>query len=235
MFNEDEAGSRLWRRYAQSDLLATAIRTGLSVAGPVGAIVGEFITEFVPARRVDRLHDWIEKLDDRLKGVEEEFKQRLASSNDFAALAEQAAVSAVRTGSSDHRADLAHLLKHGLSKSNAEMIGEQALMSLRDRLNDAQVIILMAYGNFKQTFGDAEFGAFSKAHPGLFSVSPPMFGSSPDEGRRWTMVNHYESELATLGLLHDTQGVVKPGPDRQYAITSLGILLLQAIGRYRDP
>ena len=234
MFKQEPA-SEWWRKYTQQDLLASAIRTGLSVAGPAGAIVAEFITEFVPAQRVDRLHDFVEQLDDRLRGVEAQFKERLASSSGFAALAEQASVSAVRTASTEHRADLAELLKHGLSRSEAEMLQEEALLSLRDRINDAQVLILMAYGNFKRTMGDTELKAFHDAHPGVFDVRSPDSGRSAEHKQRWTMLEHYEADLNALGLLRDTEGIAKSGPRRRYQITDLGRLLLEAIGRYRDP
>ena len=170
-----------------------------------------------------------------MKGLEEQFIERLTSSAGFAALTEQASLSAVRTASAEHRKDLAELLKHGLSRSDAEMVEEQALMSLRDRLNDAQVVILMAYGSFKRTFGDTALNEFQAAHPGVFDLSPPDSGSSPDDSRRWTMLEHYERELNALGLLRDTEGVVKSGPRRKYQITNLGRLLLEAIGRFRDP
>jgi len=225
----------LWRKYTQQDLLAATIRVGLSLTGPLGAIAAEFITEFIPQQRIDRLTDFVEKLAEVLKESDEQFKERLSSSNGFAALAEQVAVSAVRTASTDHRADLAELLKHGLSSSEAEMLEEQALLSLRDRINDAQVLLLMNYSNFKPTLRDGERSAFQQMHSGLFSINPPPRGSSTEDQRRWTMREHYESELATLGLLRDTEGIAKSGPQRKYEITSLGRLLLQAIGRYRDP
>ena len=68
-----------------------------------------------------------------------------------------------------------------LLRDDAEALEEQALLRLRDRLNDAQVILLMSYGNFRRTMGDMELRAFWDAHPGLFGVHPPTFGSSEEE------------------------------------------------------
>jgi hypothetical protein len=232
---ENESSSDLLRQFTQQDILARSIRVGLSLAGPVGGLIGEFLTEFVPGQRVDRLHDFVEKLADRLAGIEEQFKERLATSSGFAALAEQATLSAVRTASDEHRTDLSELIKHGLSQSDAAMIAEEALLRLRDRLNDVQVLLLMSYGNFRRVMGDAELKAFQDAHPGVFSPSPPTKDSPDDERRRWTMREHYESEIEALGLLRDTEGIAKSGARRKYQITPLGRLLLEAIGRYRDP
>lgn len=230
-----EPDGDLLRRFTQEDLLASGIRVALGLAGPVGTIVGEFLTQFVPAQRLDRLRDFVERLHERLDGLEDQFKERLVSTPAFAALTEEASVAAVSTPSDDHRQDLAALLHHGLSRDAAELLEEHALLSLRNRITDAQVIILMSYGNFRRTMGDTELKQFWDAHPGLFSVHPPTMTSSANERRRWTMREHYEAELESLRLLKDTEGVIKSGRQRHYEITALGRLLLQAIGRHRDP
>ncbi len=216
-------------------MLAAGIRVALGVAGPVGTIVGEFLTHFVPWQRMDRLQQFVECLAERMTGIEERFKDRVTSDPAFAALAEEASVSAVSTASDEHRKDLAAVLRHGLSREEAEMLEEQALLRIRNRLNDAQVILLMSYGNFRRTMGDTELKEFWDAHPGLFDVHPPAMNSSSEQRRRWTMKEHYESELEALGLLRDTEGTIKSGRTRKYQISSLGLLLLEAIGRYRDP
>lgn len=232
---ERHSGDELLRRFTQEDMLASGIRTALGLAGPIGTVVGEFLTQFVPAQRIDRLQHFVECLHERLDDLEVRFKERLAASPSFAALAEEACVSAVRTASDHHRRDLAALLRHGLSRDDAEMLEEQALLRLRTRVSDAQVVLLMSYGNFRRTMGNAELKQFWDQHPGLFDVHPPSMSSSAEERRRWTMKEHYEAELESLGLLRDTEGVAKSGRPRKYEITPLGRLLLEAIGRYRDP
>ncbi len=231
----DQNPGALLRKFTQEDLLASGVRVALGIAGPVGTIVGEFLTQFVPAQRVDRLVDFVERLHERLGGLEEDFKARLASTPGFAALAEDTAVAAVRTASAEHRRDLAALLVHGLSRADAEMIEEHALLELRNRLNDVQVILLMSYGNFRRMMTDPELEQFWGAHPGIFAVMPPTMTSSADERRQFTMKEHYEAGLESVGLLRDTEGVAKSTGQRRYEITPLGRLLLEAIGRYRDP
>jgi hypothetical protein len=231
LFNEPiPLGSPL-QTWSQDDVLATSIRLALSVTGPLGAIAGEFLTQFVPAQRIDRLRDFVEKLEERLTGLEEKFKERLSVSPGYAALAEEVSLAAVRTASGEKRQDLAAILQHGLSRDEGELLEEAALLSLRERLNDAQVLILMSYGNFKRTLGDKELDTFRKTHSSVFDVQPPTMQASEEERRRWAMHEHYESQLEALGLLRDTEGVVKSGPGRKYQITTLGRLLLQSIGR----
>lgn len=229
MFDEHGTDHQL-RRFAQEDVLASSIRVALAIAGPVGTILGEFLTQFVPAQRLDRLQHFVESLAERIGDMEREFWERLCSSSAYAALAEEASLSAVRTSSDEHRRDLASLLAHGLSKEESELLEEQALLRLRDRITDAQVLILMSYGNFSRTLGDGALKAFHASYPGLFGLSPPTMTSSAEERRRWTMRQHYETELEALGLLRDTEGTAKSVP-RRHEITQLGRLLLEAIDR----
>ncbi len=223
----------LLRKYTQEDMFASGLRVGLSIIGPAGVIAGEFLTQFVPTQRIDRLQDFVEKLGERLAGVEDQFKERLVTSPGFAALTEQASLSAVRTASAEHRWDLASLLKHGLNRPEADMLEEQTLLSLRDRLNDAQILILMSYGNFKRTLNDHELESFMSSHPGVFDVQPPTFSDSEEVEHRWAMYHHYENELFALNLLADLDRT-NTGPERNCQIATLGRLLLQSIGRGRD-
>jgi len=234
MFDERPQDNPL-REFAQEDLLVSGLRVALSAAGPLGAIVGEFLTQFVPAQRLDRLQQFVECLSERLGELESSFRERIHSSPAFAAVVEEAAVSAVRTLSDEHRRDLAWLVANGLSLDEARLLDTQALLRLRDRITDAQVILLMSYGNFKRAMNDPELSAFQSKHPGLFARTPPTMSSSAEERREWSMSEHYRAELETIGLLRDTEGVAKSSRSRRYEITTLGKALLAEIGRYRDP
>lgn len=228
---EDQVVAQL-RRFSQQDWLATSIRTTLSLTGPIGALFGEFLTQFVPGQRLDRLQDYVERLGERLIGLEEQMQQRTESSPAYAHLVEQATVAAVQTASGERRRDLAELLKTGLSKSDAELVEHHALLKLLEQLNDAQILILMRHANFKSYSGNEAIASFEAAHPGVFDVRPPDSGSTDDQRRQWTMYSHYENELISLGLLRDTEGGVKSSPRRKVIVTHLGLLLLDAIGRY---
>lgn len=223
------------RRFTQEDMLASGLRVALSAVGPLGGLVGEFLTQFVPAQRLDRLQHFVECLSERLTGLETLFKERVQALPSYAALAEEACVSAVRTPSDEHRRDLAGLLATGLSLDEARLLEAQALLRLRESITDAQVILLMSYGNFRRTMNDPELEEFRAKHPALFGLVPPVMTSTDDEIRQWAMNEHYRAELATLGLLRDTEGIVKSGRKGQYEITTLGKALLAAVGRYRDP
>ncbi len=221
------------RKFTQGDLAASTIRATLAVAGPLGAIVSEFLTQFVPDQRLDRLQEFTEILGERLSGVEKQFESRLDLSAGYAALAEETFVAAVRSPHQQRRRDLAHVLRHGLTRSDADLIEEQTLLQVLDYLNEAQIVILMAYGSFEQTFGGPEREAFYRQHPAVF-VEQPGYGSA-DSGavRRWTMHEHYKAGLIAQNLLEDTEGIAR-SPVRQLRVTPLGSLLLEAIGRGPD-
>ena len=84
MFDEKQPD---WlRRFTQEDMLAIGMRTALGTLGPFGAIVGEFVTQFVPRQRLDRLNDFVEQMHQRLSSLEEDFAARIKSSAPYAAL-----------------------------------------------------------------------------------------------------------------------------------------------------
>jgi len=82
---------REWlRRFTQEDMLASGLRVALASVGPVGVIVAEFATQLVPRQHLDRLQNFSEQLNERLAGLEDEFRERLSSSAAFATLTEEA-------------------------------------------------------------------------------------------------------------------------------------------------
>jgi hypothetical protein len=112
--------------------------------GVVGLVAGELLANVLPRQRVERLSDFVEQLSERVKGLEGAFRAKLEEPA-YAAVAEASFLAAVRTASSARRGDLAGLLKTGLSKTEAELVGHEAFVRLLDGLNDAQVIILASY------------------------------------------------------------------------------------------
>jgi hypothetical protein len=74
-----------------------------------------------------------------------------------------------------------------------------------------------------------------KQHPGVFDIEPPTFGSSTDAIEQWEMHSHYVNELVSRNLLKDAEGMAKSAGARRVAITRLGKMLLEAIGRPVDP
>jgi len=225
----------LLRKYDQQDMLASILRTALAVAVPFGGVLNEFVTHFIPAQRVSRLVEFAEKLYERLAGLEEEFREYVKSSPGFAVLTEEAILAAVRTGSSERRRDLAELLKSGLKRPDAELLEHEKLLRLLEQLNDAQVLILMYYGNFKGYMGEPARAEFVKQHAAIFDSRPPDSGASDDDRRRWTLYRLFEDELVNLGLLRDTEGTVKASQRRKVVLTDLGRLLLDTIGRGNAP
>lgn len=82
---DDHSPDHPLRKFTQQDLLASGLRVALSAAGPFGVIVGEFLTQFVPAQRLDRLQQFVDCLAERLGGLESVFRERVSSSPSYAA------------------------------------------------------------------------------------------------------------------------------------------------------
>ena len=213
----------------QQDILVKAIRVGLSFCGPVGALLGEVITEFIPAQRIDRLQDFSERLKEQIDDLNA-FKTKFESSTGFAALVEGVTLAAIRTPSPDRREQLAALLANGLSKDEAQLIAQLELLKLLEQLNQPQILMLMRYGSFRQVMGNDELHEFIERHKEVF-VSPPDQMSSEESRRAWAMHQYYGDSMTNLGLLRDTEGVVKSGHRRKWAITPLGRMLLVEIDK----
>lgn len=232
LLSEESFQDRL-QRFTQEDMLGTGLRVSLALLGPIGAITGEFVTQFVPRQRMDRLHDFVEKLDERLRAVEEEaetFKARLQTPA-YAALAETTMVAAVQTPSDERRRDFAALLKNGLTRPEAEIEEQHVLLRLLQQLSDPEVLVLAYYRvSLHASMGDTAPGRFREQHAAVLDVSPSTFGSSPEERRRWMMYEYYRDRLQNLGLLKDTEGIARSAV-RRFEITSVGIALIGAIDR----
>jgi hypothetical protein len=229
------------RQFTQEDYAASLIRVTLGLTGPLGVIAAEFLTQFVPRQRLDRLSDFLEKLVERVSDLEA-FKSRLQESAAFSAVVEQAFIVAVRTPSTERRRDLASLLRNGLSRPDAEMIEQQTFVRMLDELNDPEVLILMNYGSFSVLINDPARlinnparDEFRRTHATVFDVRPPTLGDSdPSSSRRWTMYQSYVSHLVRLDLAEEyLVGTPRNEAERlrQPGITPLGRMLLASIDR----
>ena len=102
------------RRFTQEDMLASGLRMALSAAGPFGAVLAEFATQFVPQQRLDRMQNFIEQLNERLRDLEDGFRERVKLKLRLAALTEEVTLAAVRTPSDERRRDLAAVFEKRL-------------------------------------------------------------------------------------------------------------------------
>lgn len=212
-------------------MFASGIRVALSALRPFGGVIGDFLTQFVPQQRLDRLTEFVEILHEQMEAAATSFQQRVETSAPYAALLEESTLAAVRTPSSQRRRDIVEILRTGLSKSDAEVIGHHALLRLLENLNEAEIIVLMSLGSFRKPFNDPEVDQFYEKHDAVLGIMPPNLNASLEEHRRWMIRDHYDETLISRGLARDTEGIVKSGPQRTLAITPLGSMLLQAIGR----
>lgn len=219
----------LLRSNTQADLFAKGGKgllsflgasAGFALAGPIGAIAGDLLVEFIPRQRQDRLQEFVEMLNERLGGIEAEVRAKLATSAGYASITEQAMFAAVRTASHDRRRHLVELLRTGLSKDEAELVEHETLLRLLDRLNDPQVLLLAAHAEKAGAGGPWGIEVLADGVP---------FNADGHSMRRFTMYRAYADELKTLGLMKDTEGVAKSSWAPNMEITHLGRLLLGAI------
>jgi hypothetical protein len=232
----DPNDSEWLRRFTQEDLLASGLRVALGALGPIGSVLGEFATQFVPRQRLDRLQDFVERLHERLSSLEDQFSARLQSSPAYSSLAEEVLLQAVRTPSDTRRLELVEFLRDGISLSDTELVDQQALLKILEALNDVQVLILIRHGSFPQSRRNQERAAFVEQHELVLEPDEPTYGIADEYvARRWEMYGHYVDDLIGRGLLQAPEGIAKSGRKKKVKITELGKLLLQAIGQTVDP
>lgn len=223
--------SQSWlRQYTQEDMAVSFLRVGLSAAGPVGAIIGEFATQLVPKQRMDRLEEFSEFLQERLGSLEEQFKARLQESAGYSALAEDVTMAAVRTASSPRRQELAALLVNSISTPDAELIEQQVLVRALDQINDVQLLLLMLHGSFRQTFGNQDRAAFLQKHEAAVSIRKPSRPASEADVHRWNVQQYYLRDLIAKGLLMEHPQGSNSHDNVNVQIAPLGRLLLRSLG-----
>ena len=212
------------RAITQADILSTAVRVTLSSAlpGPLGALVSEFVTQFIPQQRQDRLQQFVEELNEKFEGLQAEMRARLEASQGFAVLTEEVCLSAVRTQSNDRRRALAALLRDGFSRGDAELEDSVTLVRILNELNDTQLLLLVFYDRFGLLNSrEHRIREFLERNPGLFP-SMPTLRDAPEVVEAWAMHEHYVNELVNLHLLRDREDVVKSSNARVVEITPLG-------------
>ncbi len=208
-------------------LLAAGIKGFCGLLGPFGAIAGEFLTQFVPRQRLDRLQDFIEQLNDEVGALRDRFEARLQEPP-FASLTEESFVAAVQTPSDVRRRELAALLRHAIESKEASLSREHAMLRLLADVADAEIVILRAH-SFSRVIGDQAYANYVRAHDDVLSARPPDSGSTAAERERWTLYLFHEDRLVGLGLLRELEGIAKSSVRPRRGLTELGRLLLEAI------
>ncbi len=185
----------------------------------VGPILAEVVRNIVPNQRQDRIADYVTALGDELGTLQQDVLELKMRTEEFADLFRETAYQAAATPSDERHRRLAAFLKNSLTHEEIRYEEEKKLLSLLERINDSELIILGYYGT--EMFGKKADEYFFR-HEDI--VSAPMLESmmSEEEIRDATMKQEYRDNLCRLGLIAPR----KSGPE---GITTLGKMLLEYV------
>jgi hypothetical protein len=208
----------------------------------LGPVIAELINQTIPDRRIERLADLFNRLEQRVANVEPQIVRERFADPVFAELVEDAMFSAVRAASAERRQYIAEILGRGLSAGDVARMDRNSLLRMLDDMNDAEVLLLCFHG-----ISDSEKAIlFYERHQDAIEGSPVSSGETdPEEYGRAAVRGTYEARLLRLGLLEmrsyrpshegisafDDQGRVRAGSAK---ISLLGRVLLREIGQLND-
>lgn len=224
-----------------ADKIVTATKLAASfIPFPViGSIISELVGMLIPNQRIDRIADFVKKLDARLSGFEQAFLSQRMTSPEFVDLFEDGAFQAARTLSSIRRDAIAAFLANSLSQEELEHQRAKLLLNLLGEINDVELLLLKYYS--LDLAGDGVQRSFWEQHKDAIQVDPVFLQAPQDVVDKATLQKAYKNRLERLGLLRLKFSKPRKGESpvidlntgmvkaKGYQITPLGRLLVRWI------
>lgn len=219
-----------------TDYVASGVRSALGAVPFAGSLLSEIAGTIIPNQRIDRIADFAEKLEERIRDLEEDAVRSHLDDEEFTDLVEEGLRQAARATTEERRAYLASLIAKSLTEEAIEHSESRHLLRMLGELSDVEVVWLRAYDNPVPQ----EDEEFRERHKHILEPVAAHFGSSEEEIDKEALQKSYKAHLERLGLI---AGKVKidrdknPEFDRQkgdfkrqlYRTTRLGHLLLRMI------
>jgi len=217
----------------QQDALAASGRALASVIPMFGGVVGELITQRLPAQRIDRISDYIRFLEERVKALELNW-QAIIGNAEKIDLIEEGGFQAARATSSKRIEQIAELVAQGLASEDANLVRRKRLASLLRELDDDEIVLLNAYGQ--------SYGGDARVWQTVDMPGPSDLQSSLEELDAEKLYEAGRDRLLRLGLLQKNYRNPRRGEapafdtrKGDYAhsieVSYLGRMLLRMIGQ----
>ncbi len=114
--NHDELATQ------RTDYVASATKAALGLVPFAGSLLAEVAGTVIPNQRVDRLVKFAEVLEEKLRGLEQEFVRSQVNNENFTDLLEEGIRQAARSLSDERREHIASLIATSLSQEDIEYI-----------------------------------------------------------------------------------------------------------------
>ena len=125
-----------------ADVAVALARSALGIIPVVGPIAAEIVGAIIPGQRVDRIQRFLEKLAQRVDGIEETMIRDKMSQPESIDLLEDCLQGASRALSDNRLQYLANLYATGITSEQADHETNKKMASLLSQLTDAEVIWL---------------------------------------------------------------------------------------------
>jgi len=183
---------------------ATDRITGLAkgvfgVAPVVGPLTAEVIGNIIPNQRADRIVRFVQKLDERLKDLEQEALRSRTDDPLFVDVLEDAFFQAAKAVSDERLDHIANVVANGISAEELNHAETKRMLWLLDQLNDAEVVVLRSKLAMTREDFDVDV-EFREKHTQLLAPDATYMGSSEDEFEEAALKTSYRCHLHDLGL-----------------------------------
>lgn len=216
---------------------AISITTSILGEFPGGSIISEIVRNVIPNQRIDRIINFLRKLENRLGSLEEVAKINFKKQEEYITLLENGMFYAYRASSDKRLEYIASVVKNGLTQDQIEISRYVYLLNLLSELNDEEIIWLRYY-LFPTLGGDQEF---RERHKDILSSTRSYIEASEEELNKSAIQDSYKEHLERLGLVDirikmDRKTNIpiydkfSGKPEGYKHITHLGKMLLKEIG-----
>ena len=217
------------------DRIAALAKGGIGTVPVVGSILAEIVGQFIPNQRLDRIEDYLRRLDDRLRAAEGAPRAPLTEPEAID-LIEEGGWQSARATSGERRDYIARLVADGLSGDERKRIESKRLLRLLGELDDDQIIILTSY--LRRYIDDHEYRHRHKHLIGPRNVSSAEPKPVRDAATAREIAHH---GLERLGLIRQMLPNRKPEDPLRYDLygkvmgghllpSLAGLELLRSIG-----
>ena len=202
--NQDKKAPSLG--FGRADVITVGLKGAIGAIPVAGTLFSEIISAIIPNQRIDRLEDYVQRLNKHLEGVSEEIISLRAKEPDAIDVFEEGAIQSARAISNDRRDKIARLVAHGISGEERDRIEAKRLLNLLRQIDDDQLIMLCGYLHEYRNNSN-----FRDAHRKVTSLPRVSLDSTQEEVDRVSIQNLAKAQLESLGLLQSRYRLPKRG------------------------
>lgn len=188
----------------KEDMMSLFIKSIFGIV-PFGSPIGEAITAVIPHQKLERVIDFVQILNCKIKNAERKIEENELKTAEFTDLLEDALGQASRALSKERLEYIASLLKYSLTDEELEHLEKKKLLTLLNEINDAEIIWLKNYSHRNRSYGSEEYKEFYETHKRILESAKIRFNNKDRQkiAEKVAIQNNYKENLIRLGLLKE--------------------------------